>query len=428
MGNRTAKFISALFASLLAGVPLSAVSQNAPSAPAASSSAPSAASAADDCLASPKKTAPEGQHWYYRIERGTKRQCWYLRAEGAKTVQSAQSTAPSQKDDAPTSRAVQDARAEWPTPQGTAAPDTTASIAAPTATASQPVVNPRASAPAGSADQSALSARWPDATAAAAPAAQPAAPATKTADTRPVPKPATAPAATAPVTLAAAEAPTADKPTGSLQTLLLVIGGALALAGILGSAVYRFSGSRVRVQPHDGTRRRINWDNWEAPADNARAPWAEAALAAAPRPQRPQPQPLDFSFALPERKRDVAPVAEVTDTHMLDEIHPAESDLLAMDKMETAVLARDEAQPEPETQPETDVETADAQTEPEETDADAVDIDIITEILERLAKEGPRLRTPDPEPVNLEPSLEPSFATGSEGFARSQPVQRAARA
>ncbi len=50
------------------------------------------------------------------------------------------------------------------------------------------------------------------------------------------------------MTLAAAEAP-ADKPTGSLQMLLLVVGGALALAGLLASIIYRFAGGRVRVQP-----------------------------------------------------------------------------------------------------------------------------------------------------------------------------------
>ncbi|MES1148616.1 MAG: hypothetical protein ABUL53_05480, partial [Bradyrhizobium guangdongense] len=159
MGNRTAKFISALFASVLAGAPLSAVSQNAPSAPAATA-------AADDCLASPKKTAPDGQHWYYRLERGTKRQCWYLRAEGAKTVQTAQTAEPSQTAGAPAPRSVQDARAEWPSPQGGNAQDTTASIPAPKATASPPVSSQRPSATAdSSAEQPAVSARWPDASA-----------------------------------------------------------------------------------------------------------------------------------------------------------------------------------------------------------------------------------------------------------------------
>ncbi|MFK4724453.1 hypothetical protein ABIE89_005553 [Bradyrhizobium niftali] len=86
MGNRTAKFISALVGSIIAGAPLAAVSQNAPS-------ASNTANAAADCLASPKSTAPQGQHWHYRLDRATKRQCWYLRAEGSKATQSAQATA-----------------------------------------------------------------------------------------------------------------------------------------------------------------------------------------------------------------------------------------------------------------------------------------------------------------------------------------------
>gem|GEM_PF-6512376 len=40
--------------------------------------------AADDCLAKPNVTAPQGSHWYYRIDRTTHRQCWFLGAEGGK--------------------------------------------------------------------------------------------------------------------------------------------------------------------------------------------------------------------------------------------------------------------------------------------------------------------------------------------------------
>ncbi|MBR0827968.1 hypothetical protein JQ596_20755 [Bradyrhizobium manausense] len=394
MGNRTAKFISALFASVLAGAPLSAVSQNAPSTEAAPTAAnDAAANAADDCLVSPKKTAPEGQHWYYRVERGTKRQCWYLRAEGTKSAQSTQTTAASQKPETPAPRSMQDARAEWPTPQGTVAQDTTASILAPKATASQPL-NQRLSASADSAEQPALNARWPDASAATAPAPQPAAaPATKLADARPAPEPAPEPATAPAVTAPATPAP-ADKPTGSLQTLLLVIGGALTLAGILGSAIYRFAGSGARVRAHDGTRRRVNW---EPPADNARAPWAEAA---APRLQRlkqlkqqQQPQPFDFSFALPQPQRDAAPATEAADVRVVgDAVPAAENDIHATDEAEAAAIAFDDVSPEPE------AETIEARAETEKTDdADTVDIDIITKMLERLAKEGPRLTQTSPE-------------------------------
>ena len=34
--------------------------------------------AADDCLAGPNAAAPQGSHWYYRVDRATHRECWYL--------------------------------------------------------------------------------------------------------------------------------------------------------------------------------------------------------------------------------------------------------------------------------------------------------------------------------------------------------------
>ncbi|MFL5049877.1 MAG: hypothetical protein ACJ8D4_07180 [Xanthobacteraceae bacterium] len=45
------------------------------------------AAAADDCLAAPKSQAPQGRHWYYRIDRVNGRKCWYLGAAGTKTRQ-----------------------------------------------------------------------------------------------------------------------------------------------------------------------------------------------------------------------------------------------------------------------------------------------------------------------------------------------------
>ena len=39
--------------------------------------------AASDCLVKPNSTAPEGRHWYYRIDRASKRRCWYLGEKGA---------------------------------------------------------------------------------------------------------------------------------------------------------------------------------------------------------------------------------------------------------------------------------------------------------------------------------------------------------
>ena len=55
--------------------------------------------------------APQGQHWFYRIERSSKRQCWYLREAGAKAAPGAQAAAAAPEADTPTPHPVQDARA-----------------------------------------------------------------------------------------------------------------------------------------------------------------------------------------------------------------------------------------------------------------------------------------------------------------------------
>ena len=35
---------------------------------------------ADNCAAAPKAAAPQGQHWYYHVDRATRHKCWYLHA------------------------------------------------------------------------------------------------------------------------------------------------------------------------------------------------------------------------------------------------------------------------------------------------------------------------------------------------------------
>lgn len=39
------------------------------------------ARAADECIVKPNAEPPQGQHWYYRTDRGSNRQCWYLGPE-----------------------------------------------------------------------------------------------------------------------------------------------------------------------------------------------------------------------------------------------------------------------------------------------------------------------------------------------------------
>jgi hypothetical protein len=325
MARRAAKFVPAIFASVIMSAPLTTVSHAAPA-------------EADTCLSAPKGDTPEGQHWYYRIERGTKRQCWYLREEGDKvspgtTQNAASSVKPKAKPAA--SRALADARAEVPMPR--LAADQDAAADAPAKSAGQ-----SAGSIGDTAQQTTVATRWPEPTAAAAPASppqptavapasaqqpiassspaspQPAAP-VSVAEVRKK-QPATAPSATAaPMPLAAADVPS-EKPTGSIPTLLLVMLGALALAGLTGSVIYRFAGRRYPLPTNvrSGQRRRVNW---ETAADGGRAPWIETTP-------------------------DVEPYSEFTHTE-----------------------------------------------EGREAD-DALDIDKITEMLERLAKEGPKLNRP----------------------------------
>src|SRR3981081_205176 len=122
MPNRTAKFASAIFASLLAGVPITTISH-------------SAAGADDECLSSPKDQTPQGGHWYYRIDHATKRHCWYLKEDSEKLAEKRSAEKPSSeksskvtpsnnsssvarpappKSETATQRSIADARAELP--------------------------------------------------------------------------------------------------------------------------------------------------------------------------------------------------------------------------------------------------------------------------------------------------------------------------
>ncbi|MBH5396811.1 hypothetical protein HZZ13_03255 [Bradyrhizobium sp. CNPSo 4010] len=409
MGNRTAKFVSALVGSIIAGAPLAAVSQNAP--------APSStANAAPDCLASPKDAAPQGQHWYYRLDRTTKRKCWYLRAagekEGARTAQAAQTTSdpPTADTPAPQQHPVQDARAEYLTQRSGAAPKTPNAPAQ--AAPAIPVQQSTDQAADGNAQQPAGAAPWPDVSTTSAPPAPPPAPTVAATAAQPSAKPSKS---SSPVALAATDNSPTDKPTGSLQTLLLVIGGALALAGILASLIYRFAGARVRLRSAD---RHGRWDDWQAQnQDGSRAPWRDSPPAAAQ-----PPRPIDFDAARPQPTRQATKLAAIGREIELIDARRQRAAAPAAEPAETRSNKVENEMVEKIFQPvaaapklgagEIGKANNDA---PAGRDADAVDVDGITTMLEQLAKQGPRLSRP-----NLEADLA--------NFARSLRGQSAARA
>jgi hypothetical protein len=284
MPNRTAKFVPAIIASLLlAGVPLATAS-------------PAAAQAADNCLASPKDQAPQGSHWFYRIEHPSNRHCWYLRgqhdAAAPIAAPNASADASSSTNPAPQNPSspnnsmtmpgsVANAHAELTSPQ--AGGDQTGSIA----TGPSPAAAAGADATAGAsrADanmlRSVVASRWPEQLAAASSIAPDASP-DNSSTTAPSSAAATAPPAATLVPLAAADA-VGEKQSGSTQMLIIAIVGALSVAGLAASAVGY------------GGRRKLRLDDIEIEADNRgdrRAIW-ETTLA-----DRPLPSPFAASAAI----------------------------------------------------------------------------------------------------------------------------------
>ena len=293
MSSRAAEFASAILIGVLAGVFAGAYLIIMPY------------GTADDCLAQPNGDAPQGQHWYYRIDRGTKRHCWYLKGQGEKVARAAspERAAPaktaSPKTEIAAQRPVADARAELPS-RARIEDDTSAFATRP---APAPIIANAAASAANTAAAddngtgSNVMSRWPEPTGVSSTAdTPPEPPSVVVADnTQPGPT-AAAPMTSAPVTSApmtsvpvttqtmsvapadvTAPVPetttaAAGKYSGSLQELLMVAFAALALAGLTGSAVYRLASLRHAKRRYDASRRSADW---QAPKKKRRAPPAK---------------------------------------------------------------------------------------------------------------------------------------------------------
>jgi len=239
MPNRMGNFLNAVLIGSLASVTL--------------------AHAADNCLSGPKGAAPKGSHWYYRIDHATKRNCWYVRAEGEKPAASASSSVSSASPQAetPLQPSVANARAEA-SPADVGQSNAAAAMPA-------PAVNANADN-----QQSTVASRWldqtsPDSKNAAAPAA---------ADSGVNINSSTPPVAEVP--LAAAELPSGSR-IGSVQTLLLAIIGATALAGLMAAAVFRFGSARRTERPDTSASRRVPWDSINVDVRTPSPPLAASA-------------------------------------------------------------------------------------------------------------------------------------------------------
>jgi hypothetical protein len=269
MPNRSVNFLAAVFAAVLAGANLATVTDI------------RAQAAADTCLTAPKDKTPAGGHWRYRLERGTGRQCWYLKDENDKTAraatqepvdlspEAAAAESPSTAADPvppqprPVRKSISNAHAELTPPRARAEQEANAPVepqTTGTATMARIPNRPAAIAPDIAAPSSTAPTRWLDTTgmnssggfglAAAEPAASP--PETE--------QPALQPA-TPPVAPAVAADSSMAKQSASMQMLFLVMAGALAMAGITASLLFRF-GRRARKRRLERRRdRRAIWDS-----------------------------------------------------------------------------------------------------------------------------------------------------------------------
>jgi hypothetical protein len=213
MSNCVVSLLPAIFGGLLAVVALTADSQ--------------AADPVKDCLTAPGQPT-QGGHWRYRIDRATKRQCWYVRSDDRSPAKLASEAAkPSDPPAAtPLRPSVADARAEiFPAPEN-AIPANMANVANADKAAGNP---PTSSAPAPS-----LAERWSDHPGADAP---------------PRTIPSLAPAAVRP-TQAVPARQVDDSGNYSIWMLLSALAGALALVGIAGASIVKF-GRRIVISDHD---------------------------------------------------------------------------------------------------------------------------------------------------------------------------------
>jgi hypothetical protein len=320
MPNQNAKFVSAVFAGVLAGANFTPALNN-------------SAHAEDNCLATPNTQTPHGSHWYYRLEHGTKRHCWYLR-EGSDThAQSAAATsspppaaakpapgkpAPAKAAETPVQGSVANARAELPWPQPRTAPDASAPAALasaapaadmPSSDGSQPDTSTMPTAAAGDTDmsQATIASRWPGQLNADASDDSAATADNSDAGAQPdtaavIPPP---PAATVPLATADASASSSNKQPGSMSMLLTIMIATLVLAGLVGGAILKFGGRKRGEEEEIDIDRRPVWDvdHTEHPL-----PYPAARLpAAVHRPNMQRPNTQRPNIGRPRELRTVEP-------------------------------------------------------------------------------------------------------------------------
>ena len=110
MRYRATKFVSAISAGVVVSVPFAAI-------------AVKPIEAAEECLAKPREHTPPGQHWYYIVDRASKRHCWHLQPETSAHAAISRrahraALVASRKSEPEMTRATREAYAGFELPQG----------------------------------------------------------------------------------------------------------------------------------------------------------------------------------------------------------------------------------------------------------------------------------------------------------------------
>jgi len=276
MRYRATKLVSVFSAGVVVSVPFATIATR-------------TVEAAEECLTKPKEVTPPGQHWYYVIDRGSKRRCWYLhqetgtsshaaisqRARHAAIVASRENVSEPEPALPPATR---DAYAELGLPQG--GDENAPRVSQQTLIASDYPKGVGQDQPDNVSDenpQAVVASRWPEpagvlvasiepptssslAVASATPDAK------QDADTTDLTS--KAPAAA----LTSADAPATGTPD-SLKSLLLATFGAITLSGFAGSSVYFLTQMRRRPQSQASSSRGRGWQSAEWVDHTRPPPW-----------------------------------------------------------------------------------------------------------------------------------------------------------
>jgi hypothetical protein len=241
MPKRTAKFVSAVFVNILAGIPLATMTRG-------------ETATVDGCLSGPKADTPPGSHWYYRIDHANKRNCWYLRSEGSGLSQTApQNTLSASPAPSATKPSVADAHAELRArntrEDGPVSPPANAPVSA-----AWPASPPNETATA------AVAARWPElaATNSASNGGS------GTADLAGTPSQAPTGLLKEAATSALADSPAPVQP-GTIPTLIAAAVGALAFAGATAALI---SGRSPARRPRHRKLAHARGPAWETTDDD----------------------------------------------------------------------------------------------------------------------------------------------------------------